>query len=420
MDIRIPEAAGEIIRRLEEHGYEAYLVGGCVRDMLLGRQPEDWDITTSALPAQVKSVFRRTVDTGIQHGTVTVLMGKEGYEVTTYRVDGEYRDGRHPSSVTFTPDLTEDLKRRDFTINAMAYSSRTGFVDRFGGVEDLRAGVIRCVGEPKDRFDEDALRILRAIRFSAQLGFQIEERTWEAVKAAASHIHQVSRERVQVELTKLLLSPHPDYLRLVREAGISPWVSERFDQICRRFARREEEAGGRCACLTVQVPPVKHLRWASFLRLGSPEEAVEILRGLKLDNATIYQVKTLVGWLRRPIGGALEEGESKYAIRRAMSQMEPELFDDLLKLKLCLDGGAEVPESFGELLRTRYLVEEIRTDGDCISLKQLAVTGYDMISAGVTPGRAVGEMLHRLLELVLEEPSRNTREYLLNFVASNR
>ena len=183
MEIKIPAPAEEILTKLNENGYEAYVVGGCVRDMILGREPGDWDITTSALPEQVKQVFRRTVDTGIQHGTVTVMMGDEGYEVTTYRIDGEYADGRHPDSVTFTPSLTEDLKRRDFTVNAMAYNGNTGLVDEFGGMEDLDRGIIRCVGEPMDRFSEDALRILRAIRFSAQLGFAIEGRTYEAIRA---------------------------------------------------------------------------------------------------------------------------------------------------------------------------------------------------------------------------------------------
>ena len=182
MKIQIPAAAQEIVEKLCEHGYEAYLVGGCVRDMLLGREPGDWDITTSAKPEEVKAVFRRTVDTGIKHGTVTVMMGKEGYEVTTFRIDGDYTDGRHPDSVTFTPDLIEDLKRRDFTINAMAYNRDRGLVDAFGGRKDLEDGVIRCVGAAEERFTEDALRILRAIRFSAQLGFEIEEHTENAIK----------------------------------------------------------------------------------------------------------------------------------------------------------------------------------------------------------------------------------------------
>ena len=171
--IQIPEKAAQVLARLQEAGYEAYVVGGCVRDSLLRRDPQDWDITTSAAPEQVKALFRRTVDTGIQHGTVTVMMDREAFEVTTYRIDGEYEDGRHPREVTFTSNLEEDLKRRDFTINAMAYSDREGLVDLFGGVEDLKNGVIRCVGDPLDRFGEDALRILRAIRFSAQLGYEI-------------------------------------------------------------------------------------------------------------------------------------------------------------------------------------------------------------------------------------------------------
>ena len=250
MEIKIPAPAEEILTKLNENGYEAYVVGGCVRDMILGREPGDWDITTSALPEQVKQVFRRTVDTGIQHGTVTVMMGDEGYEVTTYRIDGEYADGRHPDSVTFTPSLTEDLKRRDFTVNAMAYNGNTGLVDEFGGMEDLDRGIIRCVGEPMDRFSEDALRILRAIRFSAQLGFAIEGRTYEAIRAIAPNMVHVSKERIQAELTKLLLSPHPGHISMVYETGISPYVSETFHKVPLLGM----------PSVPAQVPPVRHMR----------------------------------------------------------------------------------------------------------------------------------------------------------------
>ena len=173
MTIQLPETVQKIISILESHGFEAYTVGGSVRDSLLGRTPKDWDLTTNAKPEEIKSLFRRTIDTGIEHGTVTVRMGGESYEVTTYRLDGKYLDGRHPEEVTFTADLKEDLRRRDFTINAMAYNDRAGLVDLFGGQEDLKAGLIRAVGEPMERFTEDALRILRAVRFSARFGFEI-------------------------------------------------------------------------------------------------------------------------------------------------------------------------------------------------------------------------------------------------------
>lgn len=229
-DVRIemPYEAEWIIRKIRERGFEAFAVGGCVRDTLLGRTPGDWDITTSAKPEEVKAIFGKTVDTGLQHGTVTIIKNRKGYEVTTYRIDGEYRDGRHPDSVEFTSSLLEDLKRRDFTINAMAYSHETGIVDAFDGMGDLEKKVIRCVGCPRDRFTEDALRILRAIRFAAQLGFSIEEETYQAIREIAPNLKNVSRERIQVELTKLLTSAHPEKIAMVEDTGISPYVTGDF------------------------------------------------------------------------------------------------------------------------------------------------------------------------------------------------
>lgn len=427
MKMNIPEPARKIIDRLNEHGYEAYVVGGCVRDMILKREPGDWDITTSARPEQVKALFTRTLDTGIQHGTVTIMVGKEGYEVTTFRVDGDYTDGRHPDTVTFTPSLEEDLKRRDFTINAMAYNHNTGLVDIFGGREDIEGKVIRCVGNPTERFTEDALRILRAIRFSAQLGFEIEDATRQAITQIAPNLVHVSKERIQVELTKLLLSDRPEAMKLVYETGISPYVSETFHKM-----------GEMIGNMPVTVPAKKSLRWALFLRKGTPEQAVRILRDLKLDNDTIYQVKVFTGWIGRSICGeialpdektdemcTLEAAaelefvpgeESKPQIRKVMSQMEPELFDDLLNIKLCLaKAAAEDSQSVAvrQLEKIFTLRDEIRADGNCISLKMLAVTGNDLIKAGMKPGKEVGQMLHHFLELVLDEPEKNDKEYLL-------
>ena len=234
--MRIPEQAVGIMKVLTDAGYEAYVVGGCVRDPLLHREPEDWDITTDASPAEVKRLFRRTVDTGIAHGTVTVMVGEKGYEVTTYRIDGDYEDARHPKEVIYTKSLEEDLRRRDFTINAMAYNDRAGLVDLFGGLDDLREKKIRCVGDPVERFREDALRILRALRFSAQLDAEIEDKTFQALREAAPTLKKISAERIFSELTKLIRSPHPEKLLLAYEAGVTAVILPEVDR-CRRFAR---------------------------------------------------------------------------------------------------------------------------------------------------------------------------------------
>ena len=234
----------------------------------------------------MKAVFRHTVDTGLQHGTVTVLKDHTGYEVTTYRIDGEYEDGRHPKSVEFTAELREDLRRRDFTINAMAYSHETGVVDLFGGMEDLEQGVIRCVGNPVDRFTEDALRILRAIRFSAQLGFEIEQGTRDALALIAPNLKNVSKERIMTELTKLLLSSHPERMRLVFETGMSPYIAEHFDEAVTDWEQEEEflRAAGEL------LPETKAVRWVAFLKELAPKEAAGIMTALKSDRDILRHV----------------------------------------------------------------------------------------------------------------------------------
>lgn len=390
--MQIPKSAEQIIEQLNQAGFEAYVVGGCVRDTLLGKEPEDWDITTSAKPGQVKAIFGRTIDTGIQHGTVTIMKGKEGFEVTTYRIDGEYEDGRHPKSVEFTANLIEDLKRRDFTINAMAYSHASGLIDAFDGLKDLEEHRIRCVGNPIHRFTEDALRILRALRFSAQLRFEIEPETKQAISVLAPNLVHVSKERIQVELTKLLLSPNPEFIRKVYEIGISPFISEAFNRLPK---------GG--IAINSSLPDTKPLRWAAFLRSGSEDQAVKILKDLKMDNDTITKAKILVAWCDKTI----ECG--KPAIRRVMSQMPPELYDALLVLK----ESGQAAEDHTKLAQVKMLSAEIRQANDCISLKTLAVTGADLIHAGMKPGKQMGETLNRLFELVLEHPEYNTKEYLL-------
>lgn len=438
MILEIPKNAEIILNILENAGYEAYVVGGCVRDSILGRTPDDWDITTSAKPEQVKELFHRTVDTGLQHGTVTVLMEKEGYEVTTYRVDGEYEDGRHPKEVTFTASLEEDLKRRDFTINAMAYNPTRGLVDLFGGMEDIDRKIIRCVGDPLERFTEDALRIMRAVRFSAQLGFTIEDETRKALKVLAPNLKHISAERIQTELVKLLVSPHPDYLRVAYEAGITAEFLPEFD------ACMETPQNTPYHCYTVGehiLHSLNYVRADRVLRItmllhdigktvvrktdengrdhfkmhGETGEkmASQILRRLKFDNDTIYKVTRLVKWHDdRPVG-------TTKSVRRAVNRIGEELFPYYLEVQqadMLAQSEYRRSEKQERLDKVKKAYEEILNEHQCVSLKTLAVTGKDLIQVGYKPGREIGETLNRLLEEVLADPQKNQKEILLGML----
>ena len=396
MRIEMPRDVEWIIGKIREHGFEAFAVGGCVRDTLLGREPGDWDITTSAKPEEVKGIFGKTVDTGLQHGTVTIIKNRNGYEVTTYRIDGEYHDGRHPESVDFTSNLKEDLKRRDFTINAMAYSHETEIVDEFGGMDDLADQRIRCVGLAHDRFTEDALRILRAIRFAAQLGFEIESETYKAISDIAPNLKNVSKERIQVELTKLLLSEYPEKMMMVHATGICPYVTADFVEV---FEKECTESIAKIKAL----PKEKSMRWAGFLRHMEPVKVRAILKGLKLDNETIDNGRIMVEAAQTPLA------PEKPQIRRFLSKMSRYQFEGCLYLKE-LDGDDNIEE-------IRRLWKEIEADGDCISLKMLAVNGGDLMEAGVEKGKKLGETLAWLLDLVLEHPELNQKETLLKKLA---
>ena len=403
----VPRDVAFIIRELRKAGHEAFAVGGCVRDTLLGRAPGDWDITTSALPEEVKRVFRRTIDTGIQHGTVTVMLHRTGYEVTTYRIDGTYRDGRHPDHVTFTGNLEEDLKRRDFTINAMAWSEETGIVDIFRGMKDLEDGLIRCVGTPKDRFTEDALRILRAVRFSAQLDFRIEEETLRALPDIAPNLVNVSRERIQTELTKTLLSGHPEKVLLAEETGMTPYISESFGEIFRGqtaefFRERLLRAAG--------LPADRILRWAALLAETGPSLTERILRELKLDRETIEGAAVLAAEFHEKLPEKAADGEEEtlYRIRKMMSRIPAELFDRLILLKQAL-----LPEERDAVEEARAEAEAIRARGDCISVKDLAVNGGDLIRAGIKPGPEMGKVLQDMLDYVLRYPGENEKDKLI-------
>jgi len=437
MKIAIPEKAKYIIDTIMEAGYEAYVVGGCVRDSILGRNPEDWDITTSAKPEQVKQLFRRTIDTGIQHGTVTVMLDKEGFEVTTYRIDGKYEDSRHPKEVTFTPNLEEDLKRRDFTINAMAYNEKEGLIDIFGGMEDIRQKTIRCVGDAGERFREDALRIMRAVRFSAQLGYTIEENTKKAIALLAPNLQNISAERIQVELVKLLVSPHPDYIRIAYETGVTKVILPEFDTMMntpQNHPHHKYNVGEHTLHSLEYVEPDKALRLGMlFHDIGKPATATvdengishfkghpalgeemtkQILRRLKFDNDTIYKVSKLVRF--HDYGNGVEP--DMRMVRRAVHKIGEDIFPLLLPVRYA-DVMAQSDylrqEKLDTLANWKKLYNEIVEQKQCVSLKTLAVTGSDLIAIGMKPGKEIGVVLQALLETVLENPEHNTREYLL-------
>lgn len=435
MRVHLPEKASKVIKTLEQAGYEAYAVGGCVRDSILGHEPQDWDITTSAKPNEVKALFHHTVDTGIEHGTVTVLIGKEGFEVTTYRIDGKYEDSRHPNDVVFTTSLLEDLKRRDFTINAMAYNDKDGLVDAFGGMEDLNRGIVRCVGNPKERFGEDALRMLRALRFAAQLGFTVETGTFSAICAQSMDIARISAERIQVELVKLLLSDHPGYLREMYKSGIADTVLPEFALLMRTEQNTPHHAytvGEHTVRVVEQVPADRVLRLAALFHdiakpscrtedadgrehfYGHPIAGVpmtqSILRRLRFDVDTMRRVCALVRWHDEnpPLTPA--------GVRKAIYRIGKAQFPGIFELKhadVLSQSEYKREEKLAHLAEYRSLYEQILAQGDCLSLDELAVNGSDLIAIGMKPGKALGETLERLLEEVLEDPEKNRKEVLL-------
>lgn len=435
--INIPQKAQYIIKTIEDAGFEAYVVGGCVRDSILGREPQDWDITTSARPEQVKALFPRTIDTGLQHGTVTVMLDREGFEVTTYRVDGKYEDSRHPKEVTFTPCLEEDLKRRDLTINAMAYNDTKGLVDIFGGMEDIKKEQVRCVGDPESRFQEDALRILRAIRFSAQLGYAIGDETREAIEALAPTLSRISAERIQAELIKLITSPNPDYVRVAYETGVTKVFLPEFDRAMetpQNHPHHRYNVGEHILHSLTAVRADKVLRLAMlFHDIGKPEAvtvdgegithfhghaqigadmARDIMRRLKFDNDTLNRVCRLVLY-HDHCNGAVPDMR---IVRRAVNKIGEDIFPMLLEV-VRADIKAQSDyfrrEKLENVDKWQQLFEQMQAESQCISLKTLAVSGSDLIAAGWEPGREMGEVLQKLLELVLEKPECNVKEYLL-------
>ncbi|MBQ9142089.1 MAG: HD domain-containing protein [Lachnospiraceae bacterium] len=437
MKIVLPEKVKFIIDTITEAGFEAFAVGGCIRDSILGREPNDWDITTSAKPEQVKALFRRTIDTGIAHGTVTVMLEKEGFEVTTYRIDGEYEDSRHPKEVTFTSNLVEDLKRRDFTINAFAYNDTVGLVDAFEGLKDIDNGVIRCVGKAEERFSEDALRILRAIRFSAQLGYEIEASTKAAITTLAGNLRHISAERIQVELTKLLVSSHPDYLRIAYDTGVTSVILPEFDD-CMETPQNHPHhcynVGEHTLHSLKEVPATKELRLAMLLHdIGKPvvmttdeegithfhghqtvgaEMAKEILKRLRYDNDTLSMVTSLVEF--HDYGNGVNPNSR--TVRRAVNKIGEDIIPALFLVRradVLAQSMYQREEKLAILEKWQALFAEIHAKKQCVSLKTLAVTGSDLIALGMKPGKEMGQVLKELLDHVLDHPEDNVKEILL-------
>lgn len=439
MKIQIPKHANYIIKTLQHHGYEAYVVGGCVRDAVLGRIPSDWDITTSAKPLQIKSIFNKTIDTGLKHGTVTVMMEKEGFEVTTYRIDGTYEDHRRPNEVTFTTSLRDDLMRRDFTINAMAYNEKDGLVDLFGAIEDLQNKIVRCVGKADDRFDEDALRMLRAIRFAAQLGFEIDEEAKDAIRRKHQFLKDVSAERIQVELTKTLTSAHPELIKTAYELGMTSVFLPEFDEMMetsQNNPHHKYNVGDHTIEVLKNIDGDKVKRIAALLHdvakpvtkttdnqgidhfynhyKKSAEMSEVILRRLKYDNNTIKGVKHLIEWHDFHWDDESYAGIAK--VRRLVSKVGIDYFEPLLDLQRADILGQSnylQDKKLKVLDEVTAIYQDVKRNHDCLTIKDLKIDGVDLIRSGIPAGKRMGMILERLLDMVIEEPKLNQRPILL-------
>lgn len=426
---KIPAEVKETVKKLTEAGAQVYIVGGSIRDLLLKKPVSDFDLATDLPPAKVLEIFPRAVPTGIKFGTVTVIGEKGKYEITTFRKDGHYVDSRHPEEVRFARKLDDDLARRDFTVNALAYDlERQEMTDLFQGLEDLKAKKIRAVGEPKERFEEDALRTLRAVRFACQLGFEIEAQTALAIKETAALVKNISVERIREEINKILASPQPDYgLELLRLIGLLemllPELLEGLGVEQNKFHTKDVYFHG----LAVLRAAPEHLRWAALLHdIGKPkcktadgkfynhqivgkQMAEAIMRRLKFSNKDLER------------NGRLIEQHMFYyttdwsdaAVRRFVKRVGVDLLEDLFALRRadCQDAADKKDDGGVEPLKKR--IAKIKADSAALEVTDLAVNGHDIIALGVPEGVKVGQILQKLLQSVIKDPRRNQKEILL-------
>ena len=437
-NISIPDGALEILSRLEEKGYEAYVVGGCVRDSLMGKIPEDWDVTTSAFPEEILDTFKgeQVILTGLKHGTVTVRLKGVNYEVTTFRSEGEYLDSRHPSSVSFVRDIKEDLLRRDFSINAMAYSPKRGLIDLYEGVLDLERGVIRAVGKAEERFEEDALRILRGVRFVSSTGFIIEENTLKAMKEKARLLNKISAERIFVELDKMLLGESVEKALLYAPEIIFEVIPEL--KKCYNFEQHSKwhtyDVYRHIVYAVKGVKPKRELRWCMLLHdVAKPDKfftdekgeghfyghaelsekfAYRILKRLKASTKLIKDVCFLVKNHDRPF----PQNEVKFKLR--LAEIGEEYALDLVDVKYADNLAQGTQKASEERLNIERLEERIKgafASGECLNIKQLAVDGNDVLNAGFK-GKEIGEVLQSVFVDVLSGNLQNDRQKLLKSI----
>ena len=437
--IFIPQDVKYIIDTLTDYDYEAFIVGGCVRDSILKRQPNDWDITTNALPLDVISLFKnkgfKVIETGLKHGTVTILINGEGFEVTTYRIDGEYSDNRRPDNVEFTKKLKEDLSRRDFTINAMAYNDIVGLVDYFEGLKDLKNKIIRCVGNPLDRFNEDALRMMRAIRFSCQLGFELEQNVIDSIIELSDNLKNISKERINDELCKILISSHSSdgICHLIQTGLMNNIISELIP--CLRFEQHnkhhDKDIFWHILSVVENIPPKLELRLSALLHdIGKPrcftvgedgqghfvqhhkvsaDMGREILTRLKFDNKTIDKVCVLVYEHMSRYDKLRTPNTKKFINRVGIDNL-----NDLFELQIAdIKGCAKEYQDFSNVIKLKEECQRILFEKQPLLVKDLKINGNDLIQLGFKQGKEIGETLNKLLEMVLENPELNNKEFLI-------
>jgi tRNA nucleotidyltransferase (CCA-adding enzyme) len=433
----MPKNVAFILDLLKQHNFEAFIVGGCVRDSVINRTPQDWDIATSATPQKIKELFLKTIDTGLKHGTVTVLINDMAYEITTYRIEGKYINNRRPAAVEFTDSIEVDLSRRDFTINAMAYNPAIGLIDPFGGLDDIQAKQIKAVGVANHRFEEDALRILRAVRFSAQLGYHIEENTLHAIKKHCGLLNNISGERIRDELNKILLAD-PMIFQLLHDTGILRQIMPELD-ICFHTEQKHPyhiyNVGKHSLHAANSIESKLLLRWTMLLHdIGKPmahstdsrgndhfymhqklsaEKAEIVLQRLRFDNTSIAKIKKLILEHDRQIG------DTEKSVRKAIAAIGIHLFEDWIQVRLA-DINAQNPDKAYERITALHAIniayDKIMAEKQCLSLKDLAITGKDLVDMGFPQGKQLGDSLNKLLDIVLEQPELNERDILLELV----